>query len=164
MPNNNCKFIFKLTCCCCVSGLAVLRFKQTLAIFSVKHLATLLPTTVSRKHAYPDDLAVMHADGDWQAVEGVLSKDMATLGEYLQTWQLKLSATKTVLAACHLNNKEAKRGMKVNFKNETLLFCPESKYLGVNLDRSLTYRRHLESLRKKLTSGAALLRRLADSG
>ena len=32
------------------------------------------------------------------------------------------------------------------------------------LDRSLTYRRHLESLRKKLTSCIALLRRLAGSG
>jgi len=32
------------------------------------------------------------------------------------------------------------------------------------LDRSLTYRRHLESLRKKLTSRVALLRRLAGSG
>jgi len=32
------------------------------------------------------------------------------------------------------------------------------------MDRSLTYRRHLESLRKKLTSRIALLRRLASSG
>jgi len=67
-----------------------------------------------------------------------------------------------VSAAFHLNNKEAKREMKVNFNNETLPFCSESKYLGVTLDRSLTYRRHLESLRKKkLTSRVALLRRLA---
>jgi len=45
-----------------------------------------LPTTISTKYAYADDLAIMHADGDWQAVEGALSKDMTTLGEYLQTW------------------------------------------------------------------------------
>jgi len=121
-----------------------------------------LPTTISRKYAYADDLAIMHVDGDWQAVEGVLSKDMATLGEYLQTWKLKLSTTKTVSAAFHLNNKEAKGELKVNFNNET--FCSEPKYLGVTMDRSLTYRRHLESLRKKLTSRVALLRRLAGSG
>ena len=41
-----------------------------------------------------DDRAIMHADGDWQSVEGALSKDRATLGEYLQTWKLKLSTTK----------------------------------------------------------------------
>jgi len=66
-------------------------------------------------------------------------------------------------AAFHLN-KEAKREMKVNYNNETLLFCSDPKYLGVTLDRSLTYRRHLESLRKKLTSRVALLRRFAGSG
>jgi len=106
----------------------------------------------------------MHADGDWLAVEGTLSKVMATLGEYLHIWKLKLSTTKTVSAVFHLNNKEAKRELKVNFSNETLPFCSESKYLGVTLDRSLTYRRHLESLRKKLTSRVAVLRRLAGFG
>jgi len=44
-----------------------------------------LPITISRKHAYANDLAITHVDGDWLAVEGALSKDMATLGEYLQT-------------------------------------------------------------------------------
>jgi len=44
-----------------------------------------LPTTVSRKYAYADGLAIMHADGDWQAVEEVLTKDMAAVAEYLQT-------------------------------------------------------------------------------
>jgi len=87
-----------------------------------------LPTTISRKYAYADDLTIMHVDGDWQAVKGALTKDMATLGEYLQTWKLKL---------------------KVKYNNETLLFRSEPKYLGVSLDRSLTLRRHLESLRKR---------------
>ena len=40
-----------------------------------------LPATISRKYEFADDLATMHADGDWLAVEGALSKDMATLGE-----------------------------------------------------------------------------------
>jgi len=44
-----------------------------------------LPTTISRKYSYTNDLATMHVDGYWQAVEGVLSKDMATTGKYLQT-------------------------------------------------------------------------------
>ena len=67
----------------------------------------------------------MHTDRDWLAVEGALSKDMATLGEYIHTWKLKLSTTKTVLAVFHLNKKEAKRELKVNFNNETLPFCSE---------------------------------------
>jgi len=53
-----------------------------------------LTITVTRKHAYADNLATMHADGDWQAVEGVLSKGMATIGKYLQICKLKLSTAK----------------------------------------------------------------------
>jgi len=80
---------------------------------------------VDTSWTYADDLAIMHADGDWLAVEGALSKDMVTLGEYIQTWKLKLSTTKTALSAFHLNNKEAKRELKVNFNKETLPFCSE---------------------------------------
>ena len=122
-----------------------------------------LLTTISRKYAYADDLAIMHADEDWQAVEGALSKDMAMLGEYLQTWKLTLSTTKTVSEVFHLNNKEAKRELKVNFNNETLPFCSQTQYHGVMLGRSLMYRRHLESIRKELTLRVALLRRHSGS-
>jgi len=72
-------------------------------------------------------------------VEGVLStdmKDMATIGEYLQTWKLKLSTTKTMSAAFHLNNEDK---CQLNYNNQILRFCSEPKYLGVMLERSLTY-------------------------
>ena len=74
----------------------------------------------------------MHADGECQSVEVVLSS-MATLGEYLQTWNLKLSTTKTVSAVFHPKNNEAKRELKVNYSNETLPFFFEPKYLRVTL-------------------------------
>jgi len=105
----------------------------------------------------------MHADGDWQTVQGVPSKDMVTIGEYLQTWKLKLSPTRAVLSIFHLNNKETKREVKVNHNNDTLLFCSKPKYLKIMLDKTLEYLQHFESLCKKLTSRVVLLRRLALS-
>ena len=73
-----------------------------------------LPNTVSRKYEYVDDLASVSADGDWQAMEGVLSKNMATLDEYLQSWKLNPKTTKRVSAVVHLNNKEVKSEFKAN--------------------------------------------------
>jgi len=64
-----------------------------------------LPTTVSRKYAYADDLAVIHADGGWQAVEGVVSKHMAIVGEYVQTWKLKLSTTECRQSSTSITRK-----------------------------------------------------------
>ena len=106
----------------------------------------------------------MHSSGNWKDLEGTLSQDMSTLSTYLQTWRLKLSHTKTVTTAFHLNNREAKRELTVYNNGRLLPFCPTLTYLGVKLDRSLTFRHHLVVLRKKLSSRVTLLRRLMGSG
>ena len=67
-------------------------------------------------------------------------------------------------AAFHLNNREAKRELKVYNNGKLLPFYPTPTYLGVKLDRLLTFRHHLVALRKKLSSRVTLLRRLVGSG
>ena len=106
----------------------------------------------------------MHSSGNWKDLEGTLSQDMSTLSAYLQTWRLKLSHTKTMTAAFHLNNREAKRELKVYNNGGLLPFCPTPTYLGVKLNRSIMFRHHLVALRKKLSSRVTLLRRLLGSG
>ena len=123
-----------------------------------------LPSTVSRRYAYADDLVLLYSSDDWKDLEGVLSQDMTTISTYLQTWRLQLSHTKTVMSAFHLNNTEAKRELNVYNNGKRLPFCPVPIYLGVKLDRSLMFRHHLEALCKKLTMRVALMRRLAGSG
>ena len=122
-----------------------------------------LPSMISRKFAYTDDLALLHSSGNWKDLEGTLSQDMSTLSAYLQTWRLKLSHTKTVTAAFHLNNREAKRELKVYNNSRLLPFCPTPTYLGVKLDKLLMFRHHLVALHKKLSSHITLLRRLMGS-
>ena len=123
-----------------------------------------LPSMISRKFAYADDQALLHSSGNWKNLEGTLSQDMSTLSAYLQTWRLKLSHTKTVTAAFHLNNREAKHELKVYNNGRLLPFCPTPTYLGIKLDRSLTFRHHLVALRKKLSSRVTLLRQFVGWG
>ena len=40
-----------------------------------------LQTAISTKYAYANNLAIMHDDGDWQTVEGVLSEDVTNRRE-----------------------------------------------------------------------------------
>ena len=122
-----------------------------------------LPSMISRKFAYADDLALLHFSGNWKDLEGTLSQNMSTLSAYLQTWRLKLSHTKTVTATFHLNNREAKRKLRVYNNDRFLPFCPTTTYLRVKIDRSLRFRHHFVALRKKLSSRVTLLRRLVGS-
>ena len=123
-----------------------------------------LPSITSKKYAYADDLAILYSSGDLKVLERTLSEDVITLSAYLQTWRLKLRHAKTVTAAFHLHNREAKRELKVKNNGKILPFCPVPTYLGVKLDRALTYCHHLEALRKKLSRRVSLQRRLSSSG
>ena len=123
-----------------------------------------LPSITSKKYAYANDFAIQHSSGDWKVLEKTLSKDMTKLSAYPYTWRLKLSHAKTVTAAFHLHNREAKRELKVEVNDRILPFCPVPIYLGVILDKALTYRHQLEALREKLCTRVSLLRRLAGSG
>ena len=114
-----------------------------------------LPSMISRKFAYAVDLALLLSSGNWKDLEGTLSQDMSILSAYLKTWRLKLSHTKTVTTAFHLNNREAKRELKVYNNGRLLPFCPTPTYLGVNLDRSLKFCHHLVALHKKLARHTA---------
>ena len=118
----------------------------------------------SQKYACANDLAMLYASQDWKAVEDTISQDITTLSAYLQTWWLKLSNTKTVTAAFHLNNREAKRAFNVYSNGNLFSPFPVPTHFGVKLDKSLTFRHHLEALRKKLSTRVALLRRLGGSG
>ena len=89
-----------------------------------------LPSMISKKFVYADDLALLHSSGNWKDLEETLSQDMSTLSSYLQTWRLKLSHTKTVTTVFYLNNREAKHDLKVYNNNRLLPFCPIPTYLG----------------------------------
>ena len=89
-----------------------------------------LPSMISRKFAYADDLALLHSSRNWKDLEGTLSQDMSTLSAYLQTWMLKLSHTKTVTGNFHLNNWDAKHELKVYNNGRLLPFCPTLLILG----------------------------------
>ena len=122
-----------------------------------------LPHTTSRQYGYADDLALLHSDRNWTTVEETLTSDMALIAGYLKIWRLKLSVAKTTSTAFHLNTKEARRKLTVNVNGSPLPHNPTPTYLGVKLDRQLTYKHHLDSLRAKVSSRNNLLRRLAGS-
>ena len=101
-----------------------------------------LPPTRSLKFGYADDLAIATQARDFATLEDVLSRDIDTIHSYFDTWYLKMNPTKSVCTAFHLNNKKAEYSLNIfdSISNTYLPAEPTPIYLGVTLDRSLTYR------------------------
>jgi len=69
-----------------------------------------------------------------------------------------------VYASYHLNTLDVGRRLHISVDGKTIEFDPNPTYLGVKLDRSLTLRPHLTSVRQKVLSRCALLNWLAGTG
>lgn len=66
------------------------------------------------------------------------------------------------MCSFHLKNKEANRKLNITWCDKTLEHCPNPKYLGVSLDRTLSFKTHCLNLKGKLTSRNNILRKLVN--
>jgi len=96
-------------------------------------------------------------------LERILSHDMDIIRTYFTNWRLKLNTTKTVSSVFHLANRRADYELKISTHGEKLPFEKSPKYLGITLDRTLTYKDHLTDVSSKVTKRCNLLKRLASN-
>jgi len=88
---------------------------------------------------------------------------MQRTAEYLSAWRLGLSTAKTTCTAFHLNNRESSRRLAVTINGATIPCIQTPTYLGVPLDRQLTFKQRFKSLCGKVRARNCLLRLLAGS-
>ena len=121
------------------------------SLISQRNFRVFLGNQVSRKRMLKNSLpqGSVLAD-DWNLatqsktfshLESTLSLDIEHLNEYFDYWKLRLNAKKTVATCFHLDNKQAARKLKVTLAGDVLVHDFAPKYLGVTLDRSLTYKK-----------------------
>ena len=67
------------------------------------------------------------------------------------------------MCAFHLTNIEANRPLKVTWSGTSLEYHPNPLYLGVKLDRTLSYRSHILSTKAKVNARNNILRKLTNS-
>jgi len=121
-----------------------------------------LPVTGGRKFIYSDDICLAIQGQFFSELECSLSSDMARMSHFCQHWRLKPSASKTISSVFHLQipalpvNCQFIDGQRVRHE------CHPT-YLGVTLDRMLSYREHLTKTAGKLKNRNNLLMKLVGS-
>lgn len=122
------------------------------------------PILPHAKHfLYADDLAIAVQDSDFPKVEEQLEQALSTMAAYYKRNSLKPNPSKTQICAFHLRSREARRKLHVVWEGHTLEHSDHPKYLGVTLDRSLTYKQQCVSTSAKVHTRNNILKKLRCS-
>jgi len=122
-----------------------------------------IPATRSSKFMYADDICCATQAKSFEDLEDNLNSDMVTLSDYCRKWRLQPSEAKTVSAVFHLHNANASRDLTVMLNGKPLKCDHSPVYLGVTLDRSLTFNGHLTKTAAKVRTRNNLLSMLAGT-
>jgi len=110
---------------------------------------------------YADDLAVTVQGETHYEVEQKLQHMLERLDDYYEENALNPNPSKTQVCAFHLKNAKSKCKLWLRWRG--LENTENPKYLGVTLDRSLTFRKHCENVRAKVETRNSLLGKLVSS-
>lgn len=122
-----------------------------------------MPKTKSKKFGYADDWALTTQTKTMEEAEEILTEDLEAMGSYFRKWRLQPNASKTEVTCFHLNNKMAERKLNVYFENTLLTHNKNPRYLGVTLDRTLSFNVHISKTVEKLKTRNNIIQKLCGS-
>jgi hypothetical protein len=92
-----------------------------------------------------------------------LTFDLTLLEIFLKKWSLRSNPSKTMVTVFHLNNEEANRELIVYFCGETIRNSKLPIYLGITLDRALTFNANLLKVAAKIKTRNSLIDKLVST-
>ncbi|VVC38695.1 Reverse transcriptase domain [Cinara cedri] len=122
-----------------------------------------LPATTARKFIYTDDLVLACQSKNFDDLENILSEDLDILHKFFNQRRLKPNPSKTEVTFFHLNNRRANQEIWVQFGEQLVKNNPYPKYLGVVLDRTLTFKNHLAKLSAKIKTRHSIILKLSGT-
>ena len=99
----------------------------------------------TRNYVYADYLCVTAQYPSFTEVKHTIEKTLDELTNYYRSKKQIASPVKTQVTTFHLKNREEKKTLEVKWNNTDLENTPHPKYLGITLDRTLGYKKHMHN-------------------
>lgn len=116
-----------------------------------------------RRFIYADDLCLATQSPTFELIETRLTEALEGLTDYYTKNSLNANPGKTQVCAFHLNNHAANKKLNITWNGQALENDQYPKYLGVTLDRTLSFAKHVQNVKAKVTTRNNLLSKLANS-
>ena len=141
--------------------------KTTKRVTSGKCIGAIVVQHIHKWSTYPPRHSQLHlcwSQGKgFNNIEATLTSALGTMTTYYKLNQLCENPSKTQVCAFHLRNRDAKREINVTWNGTRLDNTSIPVYLGVHLDRTLSYKTHICSTKQKVNARNNIIRKLANS-
>lgn len=88
---------------------------------------------------------------------------LESLGKFYADNALRPNPSKTQSCVFHLRNRQSNRPLVISWQGVDIEHCSQPRYLGITLDRSLTYKYHCQKTKLKVGTRNNILRRLTST-
>ena len=132
----------------------------TLFLVYIKDMEEVLDIVIA---LYADDLVLWVTRSDIFDAASCMRTELRKLEKYCVKWKLKISEPKTVYTIFTTSNKIEKEPISLKINNKEIEKDQEPIYLGMQLDRQLTLKHHVENLRAKATRRLNLVKKLSST-
>ncbi|GFW10301.1 probable RNA-directed DNA polymerase from transposon X-element [Trichonephila clavipes] len=102
---------------------------------------------------FADDTAILAQSNELQLVTHFLHKHIAKLEDWFSTWKIALNVAKT--EAVFFSHHIKKEPPKLYLHNTHVPWSKSTKYLGVILDKRLTFKQHIIQIRRNFNISVA---------
>ena len=132
----------------------------TLFLVYIKDLEEVLDIVIA---LYADDLVLWVTRSDIFDAASYMRTELRKLEKYCVKWKLKISEPKTVYTIFTKSSKIEKEPIKLKINNKEIEKDQNPIYLGMQLDRQLTLKNHVENLRAKANRRLKLVKKLSST-
>ena len=111
---------------------------------------------------YADDTSAFTFNKDINILNNTMSNGLNKLNKWFQSNQLSLNLKKSnfMLFGTHNKTKKYSNRFKLCLDNVELSHVDAYKFLGLNVDQSLTWNNHINDLSKKCSSSIGILNKI----
>ena len=128
----------------------------------ISDLSTFLPTSV-KTSLYADDLAIWVSSPSVECATSTVQAALNRLVEWSSKWCLPLNPLKCKTSFFSLDPYQSRIQPSLYILNTPLKSNPYPTFLGVTFDRTLSFKHHVLSLRKKFHSQLCAFRSIASA-
>jgi hypothetical protein len=122
-----------------------------------------VPSSSLNVFQYADDIALTHQARKFEGSKIHLEESLETLSRIFHQWHLCPNTLKKEVCAFHLGTHDANRKLTVQFDNTLITHVDHPKYIGMTLDRTLSFKPHLRKIGMKVNPCVNLVRKLSGT-